>query len=64
MATQNPNGRIVETPREATGAENSRNSFNVLRVSLVLAIIAAIGLFWYFGVIPGLESSPHPLPRP
>jgi hypothetical protein len=62
MANRNPNGQIIETPREATGAENSKNSFNVLRWSLALVIIAGIGIFWYFGVIPGFESSPQPLP--
>ena len=63
MATRDPDGKVTETPREATQAENSKNSFNVLRVSMILALIAAVVLFWYFGVIPGLESSPEPMPK-
>ena len=53
MARRDPttNG-TTETAREVTGAENSKNSFNVLKVSMVLAVIAAVGLFWYFGVFP------------
>jgi hypothetical protein len=42
----------TETAREATGAENSKNSFNVLTISLALAIIAAVVLFWWFGIFP------------
>jgi hypothetical protein len=42
----------TETAREARGAENSKNSFNVLTVSMGLAVITAIGLFWYFGIFP------------
>ena len=57
MVIRNPNGQITETPREATGADNSKNSFNVLRWSLALVIIAGIGLFWYFGVIPDLRAA-------
>ncbi len=45
-------GRITETPREATGAENSKDSFNVLKVSLILAVIAGAALFLYFGIFP------------
>jgi hypothetical protein len=63
MATRNQDGQVTETPRQATGAENSKNSFNVLRWSLGLVVIVGIGLFWYFGVIPGFESSPEPMPR-
>jgi hypothetical protein len=53
MARPDPtrNG-TTETAREATGAENSTDSFNVLTFSLLLAVIAAIGLFWYFGIFP------------
>jgi hypothetical protein len=53
MARPDPtrNG-TTETAREATGAENSKDSFNVLTFSLLLAVIAAIGLFWYFGIFP------------
>ena len=42
----------TESAREATGAENSKNSLNVLSISLVLAVIAAGVLFWYFGIFP------------
>jgi hypothetical protein len=63
MAARDPDGPLIETPGEATQAENSKNSFYVLKVSMLLALIAGIALFWYFGVIPGLESSPEPLPR-
>lgn len=45
-----------ETPQEATQAENSKDSFNVLIFSLLLAAVAGAGLFWYFGVFP---FSPH-----
>jgi hypothetical protein len=53
MARPDPtrNG-TTETPREATGAENSKNSFNVLTLSLALAIVAAVLLFWWFGIFP------------
>lgn len=47
----------TESARDATGAENSKNSFNVLRLSMALAVIAAVGLFWYFGVF-SLSYSP------
>lgn len=63
MATRIPNVKAAEMPREATQADNSKNSFNVLWVSMILAVIAAVGLYWYFGVIPGLESSPEPMPN-
>jgi flagellar basal body-associated protein FliL len=42
----------TETAREATSAENSKDSFKVLIVSMVLAIVAAVILFWYFGIFP------------
>jgi hypothetical protein len=42
----------TESAGEATGAENSKDSFTVLLVSLVLAVIAAGVLFWYFGIFP------------
>jgi hypothetical protein len=42
----------TETAREARGAENSKDSFTVLTVSLALAVIAAGVLFWYFGIFP------------
>ena len=53
MARHDPtrNG-TTETAAEATSAENSKNSLKVLTVSLVLAVIAAAVLFWYFGIFP------------
>ncbi len=63
MATRGPTGKVTETTTEARQADSSKISFNVLTVSLILAVIAAIVLFWYFGVIPGLESSPDPMPK-
>ena len=45
-------GRITETPGEATQADNSTGSLDVLTVSLILAVIAGLGLFWYFGIFP------------
>jgi len=55
MARPDPtrNG-TTETAREATGAENSKDSFNILKVSMALAILAGIGLAIYFGIF-----SPH-----
>jgi hypothetical protein len=54
---------ILETPREATGAENSKNSLVILLVSMAALIAVAIGLFWYFGMLPGmnhfLAGQPH-----
>ena len=43
---------ITETPGEATQADNSTVSLDVLTVSLILAVIAGLGLFWYFGIFP------------
>ena len=48
--------QIVETPRDARGAENSKNSFKVLKVSMALAIVAGIACLFYFGVITGFEQ--------
>jgi hypothetical protein len=42
--------RITETPEEATQADNS--TAYVLIVSLILAVLAGLGLFWYFGIFP------------
>ncbi len=53
MARRDPttNG-TTETARDATGAENSKGSINVLVFSLLLAAIAAVVLFWAFGIFP------------
>lgn len=50
---RNVQGKTTETAREASGAENSKDSFNVLKISIVLAIIAGAVLLWYFGFLPG-----------
>ncbi len=60
MATRDTSGQVTETAEEATQAENSKDSYYVLKVSLALALVAGIGLFWYFGVFAGLD---HSIPR-
>jgi len=45
-------GGITESPGKATQADNSTESFDVLTVSLILAVIAGLCLFWYFGIFP------------
>ena len=50
MATRDKSGQVTETPGEATQAENSKNSYYVLQISMALSVIAAIALFWYFDV--------------
>ena len=50
MVTRNSSGQVTETPEQATQAENSKNSYYVLKISMMLAVIAGIGLFWYFGM--------------
>lgn len=60
MATYDKNGQSTETAQEATQAENSKDSYYILKVSLALSVIAAIGLFWYFGVFWTPDAS---LPR-
>ena len=57
MAQRDVKGRATETPREATQAENSKNSFGVLAVSMAAAVIAGIVLLWYFGALPGMEQT-------
>jgi hypothetical protein len=52
MAKRDRTGRTIETPREATQAENSKGSLAVLAISLILAFIVGVGLFWYFGIWP------------
>lgn len=47
-------GKIVETGREATSAENSPNTFFVLTASLIALAVIAVLLFWYFGVFDGM----------
>ena len=60
MAHKNARGEEVETPREATQAENSPNTFIILMVSLVALAVIAVGLFWYFGIFPGTTPPvPH-----
>jgi hypothetical protein len=57
MATRDKGGHVTETAREATQAENSKDSLYVLKISLALAVIAGLILFWYFGVFDGLTQS-------
>ena len=52
--------RIKETPEEATQADNSTASFGVLIVSLILAVIAGLVLFWYFGIFPFTNQAATP----
>ena len=52
--------RITEIPEEATQADNSTASFGVLIVSLILAVIAGLGLFWYFGIFPFTNQAATP----
>lgn len=60
MAKRDMTGRVTETPREATQAENSKNSFYVLAVSLVALAIIGVGLFWYFGIFPFAHTASIP----
>lgn len=49
----NVQGKKEETPREATQAENSPDTFVILVISMVV-IVAIAGLtLWYFGFLPG-----------
>ena len=54
MAEKKPNGKVVETPEEATQAERSPDTFVILAVSLVALAAIAVGLFWYFGVFTNM----------
>lgn len=56
----NVQGKKEETPREATQAENSPDTFVMLVTSLVILAVIAAALLWYFGFLPG--STP-PSPR-
>ena len=53
MSAKDENGRVTETPQEATQSENSKNSFVVLTASLVGVALISVGLLWYFGILPG-----------
>lgn len=55
MATRDKSGQVTETAEEATQAENSKDSYYVLKVSLGLSVVVGIALFWYFGVFAGLD---------
>jgi hypothetical protein len=52
MATKDKDGKITESPEEATQSENSPDTFIILVVSLGLLAAAAAALFWYFGDLP------------
>ncbi len=45
------NDQIIETPEEATQAENSPDTLVILIVSLVALLVIGAGLLWYFGYI-------------
>ena len=45
-------GKITETPEEATQSERSLDSFSVLTISLLLAVVVGVVLFWYWGMLP------------
>lgn len=53
------NGVIVETEREATQAEKSPNTFVILVLSLAALAVAAVVLFWYFGVFQNILTRPQ-----
>lgn len=50
---RNMQGKTTETPREATQAENSPDTFIILTVSLTVLAVIGVALLWYFGVLPG-----------
>jgi hypothetical protein len=56
MSTKDANGQVTETPQEATQSENSKNSFVVLTVSLVVLALIGVWFMWYFGVLPGTQT--------
>ena len=43
--------QIIETPGEATQAENSPDTLVILVISLVALVLIGAGLLWYFGYI-------------
>ena len=53
------NGIIIETDREATQAEKSPNTFFILAISLAALAVAALLLFWYFGVFQNFSVRPQ-----
>ncbi len=57
MSRRDPNSECnSETTRDTTSSENSKNSFNVLKISMALALVAAVSLFWYFGIFSSTYS--------
>ena len=52
MATKDRDGKIVETPEEATSAESSPDTLIVLLVSLSALAVIGAGFAWYFGYLP------------
>jgi hypothetical protein len=59
MVKHDVSGRTIETPLEATQSENSKDTFRILAISLILAFFIGVGLFWHFGVWP---FEPHIIP--
>ena len=43
--------QIIETPEEATQAENSPDTLIILIISLFALVLIGAGLLWYFGYI-------------
>ena len=50
MAYRDKAGHTIETPLEAKQAESSPNSFIILIISMVAAVIVGAGLLWHFGM--------------
>lgn len=60
MAFRDRFGRVTQTAQDARGGETSKDSYYVLLVSMVMAAVVGMALFWYFDVFAGPEQS---LPR-
>ncbi len=56
MSTKDANGQVTETPQEARQSENSKNSFVILTVSLVVVALIGVGFMFYFGMLPGTHT--------
>lgn len=52
MATKDDEGQIVETPEEATSAENSPDTLVILVVSLAILAVIGLAFAWYLGYLP------------
>jgi hypothetical protein len=56
MSRIDPTNDDNETATDVTSSENSKNSLHVLSASMALALVAAVSLFWYFGVFSWVYS--------